>query len=97
MQASILLLERMSAKAVESRSQEGPCREPSDIRPFDLMLLQGLEGEPELNGRAVIVACRDPGREGTWFVSVSVGTGTGEATREISVAAEKLFHIRPAA
>lgn len=63
------------------------CREPGEIKPGDYMQLRGLKSRPELNGRVAKVMRQTAGR---WAVSVKGETNT------ISVAPEKLVHIRPA-
>ena len=65
------------------------CREPGQIKPGDYMTLKGLKSKPELNSKLVrVVGPADT--LGRWGVSVPGLPNT------ISVAPEKLVHIRPA-
>jgi hypothetical protein len=64
------------------------CRKPDQIEVNDVMKLQGIESDASLNG--VLVQVVRPVSEGRWEVRAENQTG-----RTMSVAADKLVHIRP--
>jgi len=64
------------------------CREPGKFKPGDYMTLKGIVAKPELNSKVVRVV--RPVSGGRWAVSMEGRDGT------MSIAAEKLVHIRPA-
>ena len=66
------------------------CRAPGQIEAGDYMKLKGLVSRPELNSRVGRVVRAAPGQSGRWEVMVP------GLSNSISVATEKLVHIRPA-
>ena len=54
------------------------------ILPGDLRVLQGIEGNPELNGSYVKVLKKDPAKKGRWLVEIT------DTEKTISVSGKKL-------
>ena len=67
------------------------CRKPGKIVPGDWVRLSGVSSKPELNGCICEVVGSVPNREGRWEV-----TAIGQDERSMSIAADKLGHLRPA-
>lgn len=69
------------------------CRKPGMIKSNDVMELRGLQARPELNNSVVMVRRKDPSQDARWVVLAPDGPFR---EKEISIAADKLFRIRPA-
>ena len=69
------------------------CRKPGQVEVGDWMRIDGLVNRQELNGLVVEVIAPIQGKSGSWEVSMIGGDGE----KPLSVAAEKLLHLRPKA
>ena len=65
------------------------CRKPGEIKPGDFVRLNGIRSQPEINGELVEVIGPDRNSMGRWEVRIPGGN------RSISVAGEKMEHLRP--
>ena len=74
------------------------CRKKHEIKKGDTMQLLNLKSKPELNGKLVDILGEDPNAESRWVTKlVEADLNPGQSDGTMSIATEKLRHIRPLA
>ena len=81
---------RACQKTAWKNGHKEACRKAGQIEIGDIMKLRKLVAKPELNGELVRISSKDAAQEGRWQVESLV------ARTKMSIATEKLEHIRPA-
>lgn len=81
---------RTCQKTAWKNGHREACRKDGQIEIGDIMKLRKIAAKPELNGELVRILSKDAAQEGRWQVESLV------ASTKMSIATEKLEHIRPA-